>query len=136
MLNNLILEYRDVLILLARVLLMVLFLVTGWHKLTNFSATSAYMASTGSPIPKLSTFIAIVMECVVAIAIIVGVYIRPLALLYIVFTLLTALMGHRFWEATGADREGQKINFFKNISIMGGLLLLAVTGPGKYALLQ
>ena len=136
MFNDLVVEYRDVLILLARVLLMVLFLVTGWKKLTNFSATVSYMASTGSPIPKLSTVIAIAMECVIAIAIIVGVYTRPLALLYIVFTLMTALMGHRFWEATGADREGQEINFFKNISIMGGLLLLVVTGPGKYALLQ
>lgn len=53
MFNNLILEYRDVLILLARVLLMVLFLVTGWKKLTNFSATSAYMASTGAAVYRL-----------------------------------------------------------------------------------
>ncbi|GAC1333519.1 MAG: DoxX family protein [Collimonas sp.] len=135
MLDDLILAYHDVLILLARVLLMVLFLTTGWRKLTNFSATAAYMASTGSPVPKLSTVVAIAMECFIAIALVVGVFTRPLALLYVVFTFVTALLGHRFWNATGAEHEAQKVNFLKNVSIMGGLLLLAVTGPGKYALM-
>ena len=37
MLNNLMLQYNEALILLARVLLMALFLVSGWKKLTNFS---------------------------------------------------------------------------------------------------
>ena len=134
MLNDLILAHRDVLILLARVLLMALFLTTGWKKLNNFSATATYMAATGSPVPKLSAIAAIIMECVIALALVVGVFTRPLALLYVVFTLLSALIGHRFWNATGAEHEAQKVNFLKNLSIMGGLLLLAVTGPGKYAL--
>lgn len=134
MLNNLILQYNDALILLARVLLMVLFLVTGWQKLTNFSGTTAYMASTGAPLPKLSTVVAIAMEFFGGIALVLGVWTRPLALLYAAFTLATALMGHHFWTMSGADREANKINFFKNLSIMGGLLLLAVTGPGRYAL--
>lgn len=134
MLNNLMLQYNDALILLARVLLMVLFLVTGWQKLTNFSGTTAYMASTGAPLPKLSTVVAIAMEFFGGIALVLGVWTRPLALLYAAFTLATAVMGHPFWRKSGADREANKINFLKNLSIMGGLLLLAVTGPGKYAL--
>ncbi|WP_421955000.1 DoxX family protein [Polaromonas sp.] len=134
MLNNLMLQYNDVLILLARVLLMALFLVSGWKKLTNFSGTTAYMASTGAPMPRLSTVVAIAMEFFAGIALVLGVWTRPLALLYAAFTLATALMGHHFWTMSGAEREANKVNFLKNLSIMGGLILLAVTGAGKYAL--
>src|SRR5207245_8848951 len=50
------------------------------------------------------------------------------------FTLGTALLGHRYWKLEGAERHANMLNFYKNLSITGGLLLLAVTGPGKYAL--
>ena len=132
--SDLILEHSDALILLARVLLMALFLVTGYTKLANFSGTAAYMASTGLPAPKLAAMFAIAIEFFGGIALVVGVFTRPLALLYVVFTFVSALEGHRFWKKTGTEREAQKINFLKNVSIMGGLLLLAITGPGKYAL--
>ena len=134
MLDELILEHSDALILLARLLLMLLFLMTGWKKLTNFSATAAYMASTGSPAPRVSTLVAIIVEFFIGIALILGVYTRPLALVFFVFTFATALLGHHYWTLQGAEREANKINFFKNLSIMGGLLLLAITGPGSYSL--
>ena len=134
--SDLVLEHRDALILLARVLLMALFLVTGWKKLANFSATAAYMTSTGLPAPKLAAIVAIAVEFFGGFALVLGVFTYQLALLYVVFTFLSALEGHRFWKLAGAERQAQKINFLKNISIMGGLLLLAVTGPGKYALMN
>ena len=56
------LESSDALILLARVLLMTLFLITGWQKLTNFPGTVAYMKTTDAPAPELSAVIAIVVE--------------------------------------------------------------------------
>ena len=59
-----------------------------------------------------------------------GAWTRPLAL----YTLGTALVGHPFWALEGADRDASAINFYKNISIIGGFLLLYVTGPGKYSL--
>lgn len=127
---------RDILILLARVLMMVLFLISGWGKLTGFSGTVGYMASIGAPFPMLATLIAILMEFFVAIALVLGICTRPLALLMVVFTLGTALLGHHFWTLEGAERAANLINFYKNLSIMGGLLLLAVTGPGKYAVTQ
>ena len=126
----------DIVILLARLLLMTLFLITGWEKLTNFSGTAKYMASVGAPVPAFSAAVAVVMEFGVGIALILGVFTRPLALLLGVFTLATALMGHRYWTLQGAERHANLLNFYKNLSIMGGLLLLAVTGPGRYALLN
>jgi putative oxidoreductase len=92
------------------------------------------MTSAGAPIPELSAIIAVVMEFVVGIALVVGFYTRPLALLLGIYTLATAIIGHHYWNMTGAEQYVNMINFYKNVSIMGGLFLLSITGPGKYSL--
>ncbi|MFM0643557.1 DoxX family protein [Paraburkholderia bryophila] len=125
---------KDGIILVARVLLMVLFVMFGWSKLTGFSGTVAYMTSSGAPVPELSAVIAVVMEFVVGVALLVGFFTRPLALLLAVYTLGTAIIGHHYWNMTGAMQYDNMIHFYKNISIIGGLLLLAVTGAGKYSI--
>ncbi|SRR5258707_158312 len=127
-------KQKDGVLLAARVLLMLLFLLFGWQKLTDFSSTVAYMASTGVPLPTLSALIAITMECGVGILLVFGFYTRPLALLFALYTMGTAFIGHRYWTMAGAEQLANMINFYKNVSIAGGLLLLALTGPGKYSL--
>lgn len=121
-------------ILLARVLMVVLFVLFGWNKLTDFSGTVGYMASEGLPLPTLAAAVVVLMEFFVGLAILLGFYTRPLALLLALYTLGTALIGHHYWTMAGPDRMVNMINFYKNISIMGGLLLLCVTGPGRYSL--
>lgn len=125
---------KNALILLARVFLMVLFLIFGWMKLTNFSATAAHMAETGVPAPMLATVIAIAMEFFAGIAIVLGFYVRPLAAIYVIYTLATGFLGHHYWDMSGPAYMANLTNFYKNVSIAGGLLLLAVTGAGKYSL--
>lgn len=125
---------KDEVILLARILLILLFVVFGWGKLTNYSATVGYMARTGLPIPPIATLVAIVVEFFVSLVVAVGLLTRPLALLLALYTLATALIGHHFWSMEGAARSANAINFYKNLSIIGGFLLLYVTGPGKYSL--
>ncbi|MBC8737748.1 DoxX family protein [Paraburkholderia sp. UCT31] len=124
---------KDVVVLVARILLMVLFVMFGWSKLTGFAGTVAYMTSIGAPVPALSAVIAVVMELVVGVALLVGFFTRPLALLLAVYTLGTAIIGHHYWNMTGAMQYDNMIHFYKNIGIIGGLLLLCVTGPGKYS---
>ncbi|CAB3793690.1 MULTISPECIES: DoxX family protein [Paraburkholderia] len=124
---------KDAIILVARIVLMVLFVMFGWSKLTGFSGTVAYMTSSGAPVPELSAIIAVVMELGVGIALLVGFFTRPLALLLAVYTLGTAIIGHHYWNMTGAVQYDNMIHFYKNISIIGGLLLLCVTGAGKYS---
>ncbi|MDY7533263.1 DoxX family protein [Pseudomonas sp. Bout1] len=131
---NLFQNQRNELILLARILLMILFIITGWGKLTNFDGTVTYMSSLGAPMPMVAAGIAVVMEFFVAIVIILGFYTRPLAFLYILFVLGTSLIGHHFWTMVDPERSANMIHFFKNISIMGGFLLLGITGPGKYSI--
>lgn len=127
-------RWRDELILLGRVLMMILFLISGWGKLTGFQATVGYMGTVGAPMPMLAAMIAVVMEFGVGIALLIGFWTRPLALLMALFVLGTALIAHTFWNVEGAMQTANMVQFYKNLSIMGGLLLLAVTGPGRYAL--
>lgn len=121
-------------ILIARIFLMLLFVIFGWQKLTGFGGTEAYMAHVGAPAPALAAIIAVVMELFVGIALILGVATRPLAILMLLYTFGTALIGHHYWSMTGMERFEGMINFYKNISIMGGLLLLYVTGAGKFSI--
>ena len=124
---------NDDLILAARLLLATLFLIFGWRKLTDFSGTVSQMAQLGVPVPVLAAAVATFMELPVAFAVTVGAFTRPVALLMFFYTLGTALIGHRYWTMTGADKVDSMDGFYKNLSIMGGFLLLYMTGAGKYS---
>ena len=126
-------RWRDELILLGRVLMMLLFVISGWGKLTGFQGTVGYMGTVGAPMPMVAAAIAVVMEFGVWIALLIGFWTRPLALLMALFVLGTALIAHTFWNVEGAMQTANMVQFYKNLSIMGGLFLLAVTGAGKYA---
>ncbi|MGO4312312.1 DoxX family protein [Pseudomonas sp. KB_15] len=117
---NLFENQRNEIILLARILLMILFIISGWGKLTNFGGTVAYISSLGAHMPM---GVAVVMEFFVAIAIVVGFYTRPLAFLYVLFVLGTALIWHHFWTMVDPEHAANMIQYFKNLSIMCGLLL-------------
>jgi putative oxidoreductase len=121
-------------ILAARVLLTTLFIIFGWGKLTNYSGTVAYMMQSGTPFPSIAAIVAIIMELFVSLAILLGIFTRPLALLLAFYTLATAFIGHHYWTMSGAPQYENMINFYKNLSIIGGLLLLYLNGAGKYSI--
>lgn len=74
------------------------------------------------------------IEVGVGLALLVGFRTRPFALLLAVYTLGTAVIGHHYWSMSGMMRLENMINFYKNVSIIGGLALLAVSGPGRYSI--
>jgi putative oxidoreductase len=121
-------------ILAARLLLAALFLIFGWRKLTDYSGTVSRMVQDGAPFPVLATAIAIFMELPVAFAAAVGAYTRPSAVLLALYTLGSALIAHRYWTMTGANKVDSMESFYKNLSIVGGFLLLCITGAGKYSI--
>jgi putative oxidoreductase len=125
---------NDDLILAARLLLATLFLIFGWRKLRDFSGTVSQMVQLGVPTPIAAAGVATFMELPVAFAVAVGAFTRLSALLLFLYTLGTALIGHRYWTITGADYVDSMDSFYKNLSIMGGFLLLYVTGAGKYSI--
>lgn len=125
---------KDGVLLVTRVLLVTLFIVFGWQKLNGFSGTVGYMTAVGAPAPALSTVIAIIVELGMGLLILLGFFTRPLALLVAAYSIVSALIGHQYWNMTGMDQFWGMINFYKNVSIAGGLLLLAYTGPGRYSI--
>jgi putative oxidoreductase len=125
---------NDGVILTARLLLATLFLIFGWRKLTDYPGTVSRMVQDGAPIPVLATFVAIFMELPVAFAVAVGALTRPSAVLLALYTLGSALIAHRYWAITDANKVDNMESFYKNLSIIGGFLLLYITGAGKYSI--
>jgi putative oxidoreductase len=127
-------DINDEILLAARLLLATLFLIFGWRKLRDFSGTVSQMVQLGVPMPVLAAGVATFMELPVAFAVAVGAFTRPSALLLTLYTLGTALIGHRYWTIKGTDKIASMDGFYKNLSIMGGFLLLYVTGAGRYSI--
>lgn len=112
-------QSRHLLLLIGRIALVVLFIIFGYPKLTGFSGTVQYMTSLGTPMPMLAAIIAVVMEVPAAILIVLGFFTRPLAVLFVFYTLGTAIIGHHYWDMTGDAVVPNMINFYKNVSIAG-----------------
>jgi putative oxidoreductase len=125
---------NDELILAARLLLATLFLIFGWRKVRDYSGTVAQMVQLGLPMPVVATVVSIFMELPVAFAVAVGAFTRPSAALMALYALGTALIGHRYWTVKGADYVDSLEGFYKDLGLMGGLLLLCITGAGKYSI--
>jgi putative oxidoreductase len=109
--------------LIGRVLIAVLFVLSGWSKIGGYAGTQGYMQSAGVPGSLLP--LVILLELGGGLAIIAGFYTRVVALLLAGFTVLTALLFH-----TGADQI-QQIMFMKNLGLAGGFLFLFANGAGR-----
>ena len=115
--------------LAARVLLALLFLVVGYEKITNFAGTAAIIASAGIPYPTIATVLAIIFEFGGATLLVLGFQARLAAWGLILFTAIATLLYHR-----DMSQPIQMLMALKNLSIIGGLLMIAAFGPGKLSL--
>jgi putative oxidoreductase len=124
---------RDALIFAGRLLLATLFLIFGWRKARDYTGTVRQLVRLGVPAPGLAAVMAIFMELPVSFALAVGALARLSALLMVLYTLGTAFIGHRYWRVNAAARVDAMDAFYKDFSIVGGFLLLYVTGAGHYS---
>jgi putative oxidoreductase len=115
--------------LLARVLLGLIFVMSGFSKITGFESTQQYMASYGLPLTAVLLVGAIVVEILGGLSIILGLWARAGAAALVLFLIPATLIFH-----TEFGQRTQMIMFLKNLSIMGGLLLLMAHGTQRYAL--
>jgi putative oxidoreductase len=116
--------------LASRILLSLVFLIAGYRKLMGVAATAGYFGKLGFPMPEVMAWVAIAVELGGAILLIVGWKTRWAASLLALFTLIAAFAAHRFWEVDPAQYANQMNHFLKNMAIVGGLILVAATGPG------
>lgn len=124
----------DVLILVGRILLAWVFVGSAYGALSNFSGSVGYFRSLNLPAPELVTIVNIALEALISVGLILGVGTRYCAVLTFLFVLAATIVAHRYWEyPAGAQQMGQYNNFLKNISIMGGAMLIFVTGAGRFS---
>jgi putative oxidoreductase len=106
----------------------VIFLLSGFQKLTAFTGTAAYMASRGLPMPDLAALVAIVVECVGGLLVLVGYQTRVVGLVLAGWCIATALVAH-----TNFSDANQMIHFLKNLAMAGGFLQLLAFGGGAWS---
>lgn len=126
--------FQNVLPLAGRLLLAALFLPAGISKITGFAGTVGYIGSVGLPLATVAAIVAIVVEVGGGLALITGLYTRLAALALAGFTLVATLAFHNFWAAPADQAFVQQLMFFKNIAVVGGLLVLAGLGAGRLSL--
>jgi putative oxidoreductase len=99
------------------------------------SSTVDQAASHGVPLAPILVRIAGVFAVVGGLSIILGYKARFGAWLIILFLVPVTLMMHNFWAVSDPMmRQTQQIMFLKNISMLGGAMLIAYFGSGPYSL--
>ena len=127
----------DFLLLVGRVLLGWLFLASAagfGGKLWNPAGFAGYLKNLGAPAPDLLSWIAALVETVVGAALILGIGTRYAALLCALFLIIATALAHRYWEYPAAQIGNQYNHFLKNLAILGGALIIFVTGPGRFSI--
>ncbi|HST00122.1 MAG TPA: DoxX family protein [Usitatibacter sp.] len=120
--------------LVGRILLAAIFLTSGLSKITGFDGTVGYIASKHLPLPQVGAIIAILCELGGGILLLVGFKARWAGLVLAIFTLAAGLLFHDYWNLTDAAQvAANKINFWKNVAISGGMLMVFAFGPGRYS---
>ena len=115
--------------LLGRLGLSLIFIISGWGKIAGYAGTQQYMEAMGVPGGLLPLVIA--LELGGGLAILGGAFTRWIALALAAFSLASAALFHAdFGDAA------QAINFWKNVAMAGGFLMLAAHGAGSYSLDQ
>lgn len=113
----------------ARILLSHIFIISGLSKVANPAGTIAYIQSVGAPLPEVAYAIALFVELVLGVALLLGYQARLAAAGIALFTIAAAFMFH----FNMADQM-QQIMFLKNLTIVGGLLMVVAFGAGAYSL--
>jgi putative oxidoreductase len=113
----------------GRVLIALIFLLSGFGKIASPSMTMGYISAANLPFPLLAYIVAIVIEIGGGLLLVLGFQTRAAAAVLAIFTVVAALAFH----STFSD-QNQMIHFLKNISMAGGLLQLVAFGAGGFSI--
>jgi putative oxidoreductase len=124
----------DLGLLAARVMLSLVFLVSGLDKALHWSAGLAEIAAAGLPFPPVLLAATVVTQLIGGLAVALGLWTRLGALALAGFTVVATVLFHDFWNATGAAWQHQATTFMEHVAIVGGFLMVVVVGPGSLSL--
>lgn len=124
---------KDGVALIGRIALAAIFVLSGLEKLVDFTGTASMIAGAGVPLPTVAAAVAVVIELGGGLAIFAGWMTRVAALAIVVFLIIVSPIFHNFWTMEGEARMMNQVMFLKNVSMLGGFLLLMAFGPGRYS---
>jgi putative oxidoreductase len=123
---------QDFLLLAARVMLGWIFVSSGWRKLMDIPGFVKTMPR--RDLPEFLGYVAPPVEFIGGLMLLLGLATRYAAIVMFIFTIVATFSSHRYWNFPEAQQANQNSHFLKNISMMGGIVLLFITGAGRYAL--
>ncbi len=120
----------EYLFLLGRILFGGYFVLSGYNHFKNLKGLTSYAQSKGVPMPKVAVVFTGFMMFVGGFGVLSGAYIELSVLLLALFLLVTTMQMHQYWKAGEAEKMPEKINFMKNMALLGAvLMLLAIPVP-------
>jgi len=118
-------EITDIAFLAGRIILGGYFAFTGTHHLLNLTKAAGYAKSRGGPLPKVAVFFASPLIVFGGLGIMLDQYINLSFLALIIFIIPVTFMMHAFWrESETAARRTHRVEFLKNMALLGALLIL------------
>ena len=124
---------QDWLLLAARVLLGLIFVISGFGKLTHFGTFTDGMAASSVPFASLTAPVGVAVEFLGGLALMLGLWTRLAAVGLALFIVAATLIAHRFWQAGAEEQMLQQIQFMKNLAIIGGMLAVTAVGGDHFA---
>jgi putative oxidoreductase len=115
--------------LAGRSLVALVFVTAGFGKLMALQGTAAYMRSKGLPAAALLAIVAAVLEITAGVLVAAGMRARTAALALAAFLLVVTAIFHNPWGLPPAEAQAQLQQVFKNLAILGGLVLIALNAP-------
>jgi putative oxidoreductase len=125
---------QDAWLLVARICVAAVYLYSGIDKIVNWPWSIAFIKGLRLPQAPIVLAGTIVTQLLGSLAILSGVYAREGAWLLLVFTVVATLVAHNPVGLKGVEFRRQMTLSLEHLAIVGGLLLIAVVGPGAYAL--
>ena len=123
----------NLLALVGRVLLALMFLDSGYGKIGAFADTAGYIGSKGLPMPEVLAAAALALELLGALMLVIGWKARWAAAALAAFTVVATVLSHNYWAMPEAQQMLQKLMFLKNAAVIGGLLLVVAFGAGRWS---
>jgi putative oxidoreductase len=124
--------WQDFLLLVGRILLGWIFFQSGWNKLFSIPQYATTFPRRG--LASWMAYISVPAEFLGGLFLIVGFATRYMALVLLFFTIVASFSSHAYWTVPDAQRAGQSSQFWKNVSIMGGMIITFVVGAGRISL--
>lgn len=124
--------WQDFLLLAGRILMGWIFFQSGWGKIGDIAGYARSFPRRG--LPEWLAYVSVPTEFFGGLFLILGFATRYTLVVMLIFTIVASFSSHAYWSSPEAQRTAQATNFWKNVAIMGGLIVLFVSSAGRLSI--